>query len=265
MTTYNINENHSPSNRPNYQLGISKPTAKIPNYSSLDILRPENYDKYFISEPIDFNIANTIYRGLENCFVLSKGSGYTISSTLTLDSPDDINGTQAQGEICFGLTDQSINIDNPGSGYKVNDIISILNDDPASLATVFVDSVDNNGSITSLFIIDAGCFTNNHPSIVEDNNGSAVLTFNTNQYNINYINITEPGNGYLFMDSSGYIIDHQSSISGSGSGFMAYISMYEDIYDYQRYINTEDNIIGSRKSNITKTKYGTEILNINFS
>lgn len=264
MTTFNINQDHNSDYRPKYQLGISKPPTKIPEYSSLDILRPENYDKYYTTVPTEIDLSTSIYKGLEFCFVLSKGSGYDFNSTLILDTPDDPAGTQAQGELCFGLTEQSINIESPGSGYQVNDVISISNSDPSSLAILFVDEIDNNGGIVSFFIIDPGCFKNSHPSIVQDSNGTALLSFNTDQYNISSVDITEPGDGYLLMDPSGYFADHEPIVSGIGSGFMGYITTYQNIYSYADY-NTENSIINTRTSNIIHTKYGTEILSINFS
>jgi hypothetical protein len=223
MTTYNINENHSSSNRPNYQLGISKPTAKIPNYSSLDILRPENYNKYYTNIPTEFNLSLSTSELIE-CIIIRVGSGYPSNTTVSFEPPDDPEGTQASGQIYFAIKDESLNLTHAGTGYSINDTIAVFSDDSYFPGVIEIDDVDSSGSILQYSVTGPGVLKisdSNPLSTVSGNNNSAIFTFN-DSYEIAYIDMIEPGNGYNTLDNSGNIKIYEPIVEEVGSGFIGY-------------------------------------------
>ena len=135
--------------------------------------------------------------GVSSVSMSSIGDGYfSANATATFSAPDLINGIQATGNVV--LTAVGVTIINGGTGYAVNDTLTV--NSGTNAITVKVTGVDAGNVITSVSIIDGGTFESSAPtgeqltsSIPSSGRFNATLEFT---YGINGVTITNPGSGY---------------------------------------------------------------------
>lgn len=206
--------------------------------------------------------------GIFECFVLRGGTGYSLSTTVQFPDPEDSEGVRASGEIVFGLSKESFILENGGLGYLEKDSIYIEDNDENLLCVLSVDSVSGSGSIVDYSLLLSTDITTAPSGIVissTSNNRSASFSFVDNKYSIDFINITNPGSGYLVYDDETKAFMERSLIldnHGGGSGALISISqlqrlkkIYDTDDDNKIDLFTAHNLF--KRSNVfTKDKYG---------
>jgi autotransporter-associated beta strand protein len=134
---------------------------------------------------------------------LVGGSGYSSNATATFETAP-IGGTTATAKLSFGLTQASITSISGGSGWAVNDVISITAPAGAVPAQATVSSVSETGAITGISLISAGSGYTAAPTAItkvssENGNTTGVaLTANATNFTVAAVNVTNPGSGYQF-------------------------------------------------------------------
>lgn len=221
-----------------------------------------NYEFFFINPKVS-------YYGLNSTEVVYHGSNYPLSTTALAPQPEHPNGSQCLLKPSFGLTTSSLMLTNGGSGHEIGDTYTIYNtlknNRPAVLV---VDEISANGAITKYHLIENGSgFDNEGISIIEDlveAETLATFVFVPNKFLIAKINIEDIGSGYDFFDDQGLVKERKIilSSSGSGSGFLGYVSTEQTVvnnslqFPTKTHTTSNSNIIASIQ-NDTEYEYSS--------
>ena len=173
-----------------------------------------------VSVPVWLAVMNTADLSISSIQVASSGSGCTTIPTLSVVGENTTRATVAVEHM--GLA--TITISNAGSGYVVDDILTV-NITGATVVTapkVRVVSVDGTGAITSVSITDPGLLTTLGTTATATGGSGSDVTFNIMTFGIRSITLTEGGNGYKSAPTV---------VANDGVGFTTTVQMAMKVED----------------------------------
>ena len=137
----------------------------------------------------------------------TRGSNYT-SPSVTISAPTTAGGVQATATATWGVTAANLTIAGGGSGYVVNDVLSLVGGTYTVQATVTVSSVSG-GVITGFTVSQSGNYTvpPTNPVSVTGGTGSGA-TFTLAGLGLLTIAVNNAGSGYV----------EQPTVTFSGGG-----------------------------------------------
>jgi fibronectin-binding autotransporter adhesin len=165
---------------------------------------PNSFPEVAIGGPGSGAILDPLLR-LENTAVtgLVGGSGYSITATATF-TPAPSGGTTATATLSFGLTQASINSISGGTGWAVNDVISINGPTGSVPAQATVSSVNAvTGAITGITLTSSGSGYVAAPTAITKVTSAAgvttgvTLSANATNFTVAAVNVTSLGGGYF--------------------------------------------------------------------
>ncbi len=147
-----------------------------------------------VSVPVWLAVMNTADLSVSSIQVVSPGSGCTTIPTLSVVGENTTRATAVVEHM--GLA--TITISNAGTGYTVDDILTVAIAGATAVTPpkVKVVSVDGSGSITSVAITDPGLLTALGTTATATGGTGSAVTFNIMTYGIRSVTLTEGGNGY---------------------------------------------------------------------
>jgi len=129
--------------------------------------------------------------------VTANGSGYTSAPSLTVIG----DGTGATATAQLGITQASA-IANLGSGYSVNDILTLVGGASTTAAQIEVSSVNGGGGITGFTIHTVGVYSTLPSNNVALSGGTGTSATLTAAWYVSAATVTAGGNGYTFANIS---------------------------------------------------------------
>ena len=147
-----------------------------------------------VSVPVWLAVMNTSDLSVSSLQVSAQGSGCTTVPSLSVVGENTTRATAVVEHM--GLA--TITISNAGTGYQVNDELTILITGATTVASpkVKVVSVDGSGAVTAVSITDPGRLTALGTVATASGGGGADVTFNIMTFGIRSVILTEGGNGY---------------------------------------------------------------------
>lgn len=141
----------------------------------------------------------TCYAGITSVFVYDTGSGYPASTSVLFPEPDLNSGSRAQGFPILGITIDSFDLLDGGSGYDLGEVFDITNAQNQLVGFLIIGDVDSSGSITKFMVLnmyDYSC--NTSPVIKWKDNTTAIIATNDQNFQILAIEMTNIGSGYEY-------------------------------------------------------------------
>ena len=135
--------------------------------------------------------------------IVNGGTGYNVAPTITISSPDDTHGVQAQVEASVtGNTVTAVTITNAGTGYRKSPTVTIAGDNGSNCNVIAGITTFATGTVT-INLQNGGTGYTSAPSVVITGDGvnaaaTAVVSGNT----ISTIIMTNPGSGYSYANVS---------------------------------------------------------------
>ena len=133
---------------------------------------------------------------LQSVSLVSKGTGYTAIPTITVIGESTTQAIVGVTNMCLA----SFEIDNSGSGYEVNDVITlaVAGATASTAPTLKVETVSVTGGITSASIVNPGVFTVLGTAFTATVSGGkgTIATIKSITFGINAIALASKGNGY---------------------------------------------------------------------
>jgi hypothetical protein len=144
----------------------------------------------------------------------SVGSGYTSIPSAVISAPTTAGGVQATATVFVGV--QSVSIASGGSGYTVNDVLSIATNNVQIQLTV---NAVSGGAVTAVTITGNGVFSvlPSSPASVTGGTGTGA-TFNLLTYFLSTLTVATAGSGYVEQPTVSFS-------GGGGSGAAAYATV----------------------------------------
>jgi hypothetical protein len=147
----------------------------------------------------------------------TRGSNYT-SPTVTISAPTTAGGVQATATAVWGVTAGNLSLAGGGTGYSVNDVLSLVGGTFTVQATVTVSSVSG-GVVTGWSVSQSGNYTvpPSSPVSVTGGTGSGA-TFTLAGLGLLTIAVNNAGSGYVEQPTVTFS-------GGGGSGAAAYATV----------------------------------------
>lgn len=126
----------------------------------------------------------------------NKGTGLVAIPTLTISGASSTAATAVVTNVLI----TELNAIVPGTGYAIDNILTI-NGGTGTKATVKVTSIDANGGVTSVEIVNGGAYTavitGTSATVTGGTGTGCTFTVTGIKYGINTVTVTNAGNGYL--------------------------------------------------------------------
>jgi hypothetical protein len=151
----------------------------------------------------------------------ASGSGYTSKPTMVISAPTTAGGVQATVSVAF-MQPQNATIGAGGTGYTVNDVLTIVGGTPTAGAATFTVTAVSGGVITAASSTNFATYSvlPTNPVSVTGGTGSGATL------NIAYGLSANPGSFTITNAGSGYVEQPTVSFSGGGgSGAAAYATV----------------------------------------
>ena len=148
----------------------------------------------------------------------AAGTAYTSIPTVAISAPTTFGGVQATATVGMTFYGTSPTINNGGTGYTVNDVLTVVGGTPSSSAGTLIVTAVSGGVITG---VNHNAFNNytalpTVPYSVTGGTGSSA-TF-TSTWQVNSFTITNAGTGYVAQPTVTFS-------GGGGSGAAAYATV----------------------------------------
>jgi hypothetical protein len=144
----------------------------------------------------------------------ASGINYTSIPTVTVSAPTTAGGTTAIATASMTFYGSSPTVNNGGTGYTVNDILTVAGTTPASVLTLTVTAVSG-GVITAATHRDFGNVTTLPAVPYSVTGGTGTGATFTSNWQVNAITVTNAGSGYVEQPTVTFS-------GGGGSGAAAY-------------------------------------------
>jgi hypothetical protein len=151
----------------------------------------------------------------------ASGSGYTSKPTMVISAPTTAGGVQATVSVAF-MQPQNATIGAGGTGYTVNDVLTIVGGTPTAGAATFTVTAVSGGVITAASSTNFATYSvlPTNPVSVTGGTGSGATL------NIAYGLSANPGSFTITNAGSGYVEQPTVTFSGGGgSGAAAYATV----------------------------------------
>ena len=145
---------------------------------------------------------------------INQGTGYTSAPTLTISPPNLAGGVQATANAYLWVS--TITLASGGTGYSVNDVLTISTGTPYSTATKITVTGVSGGVVTTFTFVSYDLYSVPPSAVTGVTGGTGSgATFNTSYIFANGFVITNAGSGYLEQPTITFS-------GGGGSGASAY-------------------------------------------